>query len=123
MSDYNFYMADHNVACQAKMMISTIENVRDWYIEEKRSNTDFRIAMQNNTLLQELDGYLTDKQMTHDMCTCPVRYLMEIQEAYFAYGIVEARQLMVRYYNKNLITVKDFTMMAGRLDRMMTRGM
>lgn len=55
----------HTKRCLANALICAVENIRD---DEGQSDTDFRLAAQDNIFLREADGYLADGIAT---CLCP----------------------------------------------------
>lgn len=55
----------HTKRCLASAIICAVENIRD---QEGLTDTEFRIAAQDNDFLREADGYLADGIAT---CLCP----------------------------------------------------
>ena len=54
----------HSKRCLAASIITAVENIRD---REDGDDHSFRIAVQNNEMLNEADSYLTDGTMP---CSC-----------------------------------------------------
>lgn len=81
----------HTKECLAASVIAAIQNLRDM---EGVTDFDFRIMMQDNKMLTEADGYLSDGTMT---CTCGAFEVKHCMEIYNREGVARAQALATAY--------------------------